>query len=110
MVAAKEAVADSGLRVERENPHRIGTIVGAGMGGMFMGEREITQLYRSQRPNRVHPNFMPTITLNSASGIVAMAHGAKDPNLTISTACSSSAHAIGQAMQCIREGRADVVI
>lgn len=110
LVAAKEALADSGLRLERENPHRIGTIVGAGMGGMVMGEREITQLYRSQKPNRVHPNFIPTITLNSASGIVAMAHGAKGPNLTISTACSSSAHAIGQALIAIRTGQADMVI
>ena len=110
LVAAKEALADSGLRIEREDPHRIGTIVGAGMGGMVMGEREITQLYRSQKPHRVHPNFIPTITLNSASGIVAMAHGAKGPNLTISTACSSSAHAIGQALLAIRAGRADTVI
>ena len=110
LVAAKEALADSGLRIERENPYRIGTIVGAGMGGMVMGEREITQLYRSQRPNRVHPNFIPTITLNSASGIIAMAHGAKGPNLTISTACSSSAHAIGQALIAIRTGQADMVI
>ncbi|MSQ77429.1 MAG: beta-ketoacyl-[acyl-carrier-protein] synthase II [Nitrospiraceae bacterium] len=110
LVAAKEALADSGLRIERENPHRIGTIVGAGMGGMVMGERELTQLYRSQRPNRVHPNFIQTITLNSASGIIAMAHGAKGPNLTISTACSSSAHAIGQALIAIRTGQADMVI
>jgi 3-oxoacyl-[acyl-carrier-protein] synthase II len=110
LVAAKEALADSGLLMAKENPHRIGVIVGAGMGGMVMGEREITQLYQQQRPHRVHPNFIPVITLNSASGIVAMANGAKGPNYTISTACSSSAHALGQAMQCIREGRADVVI
>jgi 3-oxoacyl-[acyl-carrier-protein] synthase II len=110
LVAAKEALADSGLLMAKEHPHRIGVIVGAGMGGMVMGEREITQLYQHQRPNRVHPNFIPVITLNSASGIVAMAHGAKGPNFTISTACSSSAHALGQAMQCIRDGRADVVI
>lgn len=110
LVAAKEALADSGLLITKENPHRIGVIVGAGMGGMVMGEREITQLYQQQRPHRVHPNFIPVITLNSASGIVAMANGAKGPNYTISTACSSSAHALGQAMQCIREGRADVVI
>ncbi len=110
LVATKEALADAGLLMEQENPHRVGVIVGAGMGGMVMGEREITQLYRSQRPNRVHPNFIPTITLNSASGIVAMAHGAKGPNLTISTACSSSAHAVGQAFACIRTGRADVII
>jgi 3-oxoacyl-[acyl-carrier-protein] synthase II len=110
LVAAKEALADSGLQMEKENPHRVGVIVGAGMGGMVMGEREITQLYQQQKPHRVHPNFIPVITLNSASGIIAMAYGAKGPNLTISTACSSSAHALGQALHCIREGRADVVI
>lgn len=110
LVATKEALADSGLQMEKENPHRVGVIVGAGMGGMVMGEREITQLYQQQKPHRVHPNFIPVITLNSASGIIAMAYGAKGPNLTISTACSSSAHALGQALHCIREGRADVVI
>lgn len=110
LTAVKEAVADSGLRMTEETPHRVGVIVGAGMGGMVMGEREITTLYRNQKPHRVHPNFIPVITLNSASGIVAMAHGAKGPNLTISTACSSSAHAIGQALTCIRTGQADVVI
>ncbi len=110
LVAAKEAVADSGLRLEMERPHRVGVIVGAGMGGMVMGEREITQLYQQRKPHRVHPNFIPVITLNSASGIVAMQFGAKGPNLTISTACSSSAHAVGQALNCIRNGQADVVI
>jgi len=110
LVASKEALADSGIQMVKENAHRVGVIVGAGMGGMVMGEREITQLYNQQKPHRVHPNFIPVITLNSASGIVAMAHGAKGPNVTISTACSSSAHALGQALHCIREGRADVVI
>lgn len=110
LVAAKEALADAGLRMDRESPDRVGVIVGAGMGGMVMGEREITQLFHQQKPQRVHPNFIPTITLNSASGIVAMTFGAKGPNLTISTACSSSAHAIGQGLFCIRSGQADVVI
>lgn len=110
LVSTKEALADADLSMAKEAPHRVGVIVGAGMGGMVMGEREITQLFKTQRPHRVHPNFIPTITLNSASGIVAMAHGAKGPNLTISTACSSSAHALGQALQCIRSGQADVVI
>jgi 3-oxoacyl-[acyl-carrier-protein] synthase II len=109
LVSTKEALADADLSMAKEAPHRVGVIVGAGMGGMVMGEREITQLFKTQRPHRVHPNFIPTITLNSASGIVAMAHGAKGPNLTIS-ACSSSAHALGQAMQSIRSGQADVII
>jgi 3-oxoacyl-[acyl-carrier-protein] synthase II len=110
LVAAKEALADSGLRMDREDAHRVGVIVGAGMGGMVMGEREVTQLYQQLRPHRVHPNLIPAITLNSASGILAMAYGAKGPNLTISTACSSSAHALGQALNCIRSGQADAVI
>lgn len=110
LAASREALTDSGMVMEQEAPHRVGVIVGAGMGGMVMGEREITQLYLHQKPHRVHPNFIPVITLNSASGIVAMATGAKGPNLTISTACSSSAHALGQALQCIRAGQADAVI
>jgi 3-oxoacyl-[acyl-carrier-protein] synthase II len=110
LLATKEALADSGLRVERENRHRVGVIIGAGMGGMLIGEEEFAKVYKSGRPHRVHPNFIPMITLNSASGIIAMTFGAKGPNLTISTACSSSAHAIGQALATIRAGQADVVI
>jgi 3-oxoacyl-[acyl-carrier-protein] synthase II len=110
LLATKEAVADAGLRFGRENPHRVGVIVGAGMGGMLIGEEEFTKLYKSLRPNRVHPNFIPMITLNSASGIIAITFGAKGVNQTISTACSSSAHAIGQALVAIRTGRADVMI
>ena len=110
LVASTEALRDALLSMEREEPHRVGVIVGAGMGGMIMGVREITKLYVSRRPERVHPNFIPTITLNSASGLLAIQHGAKGPNLTISTACSSGAHAIGQALATIRAGQADVVI
>ena len=101
---------DAGIQMERENPDRVGVMVGAGMGGMLMGEREISQLYDTKKPNRVHPNFIPSITLNSASGILAIALGARGPNLTVSTACSSSIHAIGQAMNTIRMGKADVMI
>jgi 3-oxoacyl-[acyl-carrier-protein] synthase II len=110
LLAAREAIEDAGLRVKHENAHRVGVILGAGMGGMLIGEEEFTKLYRTMRPNRVNPNFIPMITLNSASGIVAITFGAKGVNQTISTACSSSAHAIGQAFTFIKSGRADVVI
>ena len=73
LAAAKEALADSGLQMAKENPHRVGVIVGAGMGGMVKDEREITQFYQQQNPHRVHSNFILIITLNSASGIIAMA-------------------------------------
>lgn len=110
LVAAKEAIVDAGIRLEKESPGRVGVMVGAGMGGMLMAEREFSQLYETKKPSRVHPSFIPTITLNSASGILALAFGAKGPNLTISTACSSSVHAIGQALHTIRSGKADVII
>lgn len=110
LVAAKEAVADAGLQMAQEAPHRVGVIVGAGMGAMTLGERELTKLYRELKPNRVPPSFIPAITLNSAAGLIALAYGAKGPNLTISTACSSSSHAIGQALTVIRTGQADVMI
>lgn len=110
LVATREALDDAALRPERQSPYRVGVIMGAGMGGMVLGEEELTKLYRGLRPGRVHPNLIPIVTLNSASGIVAIAFGAKGLNQTISTACSSSAHAIGQALNCIRGGQADVVI
>jgi len=110
MVATKEAVADSGLQLDREDPHRIGIMVGAGMGGMVIAEQEYHRVYQTLRPGRVVPNFIPEVTLNSASGALAIMCGAKGPNLTISTACSSGAHAIGLAREAIRAGRADVVI
>jgi 3-oxoacyl-[acyl-carrier-protein] synthase II len=110
LLSAREALDDAGLRMDRENRHRVGVIMGAGMGGMLIGEEEFTKLHRNLRPNRVHPNFIPMITLNSASGIIAITFGAKGVNQTISTACSSSAHAIGQALTFIRSGQADVVI
>ncbi len=110
LMATREAIQDSGLCFESERAERLGVIAGVGMGGMMMGERELTTLYELHKPHRVHPNFIPTITLNSASGIIALAVGAKGPNLTVSTACSSSIHAIGQAMQCIRQGQADMMI
>jgi len=110
MVATKEAVADSGLQLDREDPHRIGIMVGAGMGGMVIAEQEYHRVYQTLRLGRVVPNFIPEVTLNSASGALAIMCGAKGPNLTISTACSSGAHAIGLAREAIRAGRADVVI
>jgi len=110
LVAAKEAITDAALRMDQEAPYRVGVIVGAGMGAMTLGERELTKLYLELKPNRVPPNFIPAITMNSLSGLIALAHGAKGPNYTISTACSSSAHAIGQALVAIRTAQADVVI
>ena len=109
LVAAKEAVTDAGLRMDQEKPHRVGVIVGAGMGGMVMGEREITQLYKAGDHTgftRLYSDYHPEFSLGHRRD----GSRRKGPNLTISTACSSSAHALGQGLQCIRNGQADVVI
>lgn len=110
LAATRQAVLDAELRMDREDTHRVGVIAGAGMGAMTLGEREMTALFQSGRPDRVHPNLIPNMTLNSASGLVALAHGAKGPNLTVSTACSSSAHALGLALASLRSGQSDVVL
>ena len=110
LLATREALQDAGLRMDQEAPYRVGVIMGAGMGGMLVGEAEFGRLYRGLQPNRVSPNLIPMVTLNSASGIIAITFGAKGLNQTISTACSSGVHAIGQALTCIRSGQADVVI
>ena len=110
VLATRRALDDAGLRLDREDPHRVGVMLGAGMGGMLVGEAELTKLHRTLKPSRVNPNIVPVMTLNSASGIVAITFGARGVNQTISTACSSGAHAIGQALSFIRAGRADVVI
>ena len=110
LMATREALQDSNVHPGQVPAERAGVMAGVGMGGMMMGERELTNLYQCHKPHRVHPNFIPTITLNSASGIIALAIGAKGPNLTVSTACSSSIHAIGQAMECIRQGQADMMV
>jgi 3-oxoacyl-[acyl-carrier-protein] synthase II len=110
LAVSREAVLDAGIERSRQAPERFGVIVGAGMGAMMLGEREITQLYRSERPDRVPPGIIPAVTLNAASGLIALAHDAKGPNLTVSTACSSSAHAIGLALAALRAGQADVML
>ena len=104
------ALDDSGLDLNAKDPYQVGVSMGSGMGGMLMAERQITALHESGRPEKVNPNSVPMITLNAASGQIAILLGVKGPNVTTSTACSSSAHSIGQAADLIKLGKADVMI
>ncbi len=108
--ATKMALDDSGLDLNAKDPYQVGVSMGSGMGGMLMAERQIAALHDSGRPERVNPNSVPMITLNAASGQIAILLGVKGPNITTSTACSSSAHSIGQAADLIKLGKADVMI
>ena len=108
--ATKMALDDSGLDLNAKDPYQVGVSMGSGMGGMLMAERQITALHDSGRPEKVNPNSIPMVTLNAASGQIAILLGVKGPNITTSTACSSSAHSLGQAADLIKLGKADVMI
>lgn len=110
VAAAKMALKDAGLEIEKMNPYRIGVTCGSGLGGMAIAENQLFALYKLGLPNKVRPRSIPMITLNAVSGEIAIEIGMKGPNLTVSTACSSGTHAIGQALNLIHLGKADVMV
>ena len=109
MVAANEAIADSGLDLAKENPFRCGCIIGSGIGGIAELESAHTTL-TERGPDRLGPFVIAKMIANSASGTISIKFGLRGPNTTVTTACSSAAHAIGDSLAAIRHGQADVMI
>ncbi len=109
VAAAKMALADSGFRITPDNAERVGVDIGSGIGGLPLIEETHTKLL-AKGPSRISPFFIPGLIINIAAGWVAILTGAKGPNTATCTACATSAHAIGDAMQIIRRGDADVMI
>jgi 3-oxoacyl-[acyl-carrier-protein] synthase II len=109
LAAAGFAMEDSGLQVTKDNAERVGVFIGSGIGGFSTIEREHQVLLESG-PRRISPFFIPAIIINLASGHVSIRFGAKGPNSATATACSASAHAIGDAMKIIERGDADAMI
>jgi 3-oxoacyl-[acyl-carrier-protein] synthase II len=109
VVAAGEAVKDSGLVYPPEDPWRCGVIVGSGIGGLASIESGHNSLMESG-PRRVPPLMIPMAVVNLAPGILSIRYGFKGPNFGVVNACTSGASAIGEAYRLIREGRADVVL
>lgn len=109
-VAASEmALADAGLEITDENAERVGVVIGSGIGGFPMIERNNRALFE-KGPRRVSPFFIPGAIINMSSGLVSIRTGAKGPNAAPVTACATSAHAIGDAALYIRAGYADAII
>jgi 3-oxoacyl-[acyl-carrier-protein] synthase II len=110
MAAADEAIADSGWKPESaEEKARTGVLVGSGIGGLgSIYETSVTLHERG--PRRVSPFFIPGALINLASGQVSIRHGLKGPNSAVVTACSTGAHAIGDASRLIALGDADVMV
>jgi len=109
IAAADEAVASSGLRITPENATRIGVHIGSGIGGFDVIEREHRNLLEGG-PRKISPFFIPAAIVNLAAGHVSIRFGAKGPNEAACTACTSSAHSIGDAFKIIARGDADGMI
>jgi 3-oxoacyl-[acyl-carrier-protein] synthase II len=107
--AAKQAVSDAGLDVEAENGERIGVIIGAGIGGIQTLETQHAIL-RDKGPARCSPFMIPMMIIDIVSGMVAIEFGFKGPNYGVVSACASAAHALGDALNVIRRGDADVMV
>ncbi|MBE3096377.1 MAG: beta-ketoacyl-ACP synthase II [Planctomycetes bacterium] len=109
IAASQFAVDDAGLVITNENRDRVGVYIGSGIGGFSTIEREHQALLEGG-PRRISPFFIPAAIINLASGQVSIRFGARGPNSATCTACSASAHAIGDACEIIRRGDADVMI
>ena len=108
LVAAAEAMNSSGLVLTEENTERIGSIIGVGLGGLTEIQEQFTELLE-KGPRRLSPFFIPSVIGNLAAGQLSLKYGFKGPNTCITTACSSSAHALGESFRYIQQGIADVM-
>ena len=109
VAASDMALSASGLEINDGNADRVGVVIGSGIGGLPLIERTYaTLIERGQR--RVSPFFIPGAIINMSSGVISIRTGAKGPNSATCTACSTSAHAIGDAFLYIRHGYADAII
>lgn len=107
--ASHMALEESGLEINESNAERIGVVIGSGIGGYPLIEGTYETLLK-RGPRRVSPFFIPGSIINMCSGLVSIKTGAKGPNMATCTACSTSAHAIGDAALYIRHGYADAII
>src|SRR5881275_3185171 len=109
IAASQYAMDDSGLTITPELSRRVGVFIASGIGGFTTIEREHKALLEGG-PRKISPFFIPSAIINLAAGQVSIRFGAKGPNSATCTACSASAHAIGDAFEIIRRGDADVMI
>ena len=109
IAASDEALASSGLKITPENAEQIGVYIGSGIGGFEIIERE-HEKYLKGGPGRISPFFIPATVVNLASGHVSIRTGAKGPNSATATACTTSAHSIGDSFRLIQWGYADAMI
>lgn len=109
VAAAKEAFEDAGLDMAKEDPYRVGVIVGSGVGSLRETEREYEKI-QTKGPGRVNPLMVPLMISNMAAGNISIQLGLKGKCTNVVTACASGTHSIGDAFRAIQYGDADVML
>lgn len=109
VVAAKQAVADARLEINEANADRIGVSIGSGVGGLLTMETQ-AHVLEGKGPGRVSPFTVPMMIPNMATGLAAIALGAKGPSSAVATACAAGSNAIGDAFRLLQLGKADVMV
>jgi 3-oxoacyl-[acyl-carrier-protein] synthase II len=109
IAAAQEAVRDAGLQVDPEKADQVGVLMGSGVGGLNTMIEQVTILI-TRGPDRVSPFMVPMFIQDMLSGLISIQTGAKGPNFAIVSACATSGHALGEAMEIIKRGDAEVMI
>lgn len=109
VAAAKQAIDDSGLDIEKEDPYMVGCAIGSGVGSLQAMERETQKLYE-KGPNRVNPLLVPLMICNMAAGNVSIRFGLKGKSINDVTACATGTNTIGEAYRSIQYGEADVMV
>jgi 3-oxoacyl-[acyl-carrier-protein] synthase II len=109
IASARMAIEDARLHIDAGNCYRVGSVTGTGLGGLATLEHYHSVLL-DKGPKRISPFFIPGIIANMVPGQIAIEFGARGPNLSIETACSASAHAVGESFRMIRDGITDVMI
>lgn len=109
VAASGEAIADSGLKIEEEDPYMVGCAVSSGIGSLQAMEREHKKLL-DKGPGRVNPLLVPLMITNMAAGNVSIQYGLKGKSINVVTACASGTHSVGEAYRSIQTGDADVMV
>jgi len=110
LIACEEAIKNSKIKIKKENKEKIGIIWGSGIGGIESFENEILNFYKKKENLNFNPFFIPKIISNIAAGHISVKYNLKGPNLSISSACASSANAIINAFELIQTGRIKIAI
>lgn len=107
--STRMAIDDSGLDISKEDPYRIGVLVGSGIGGLKVIQEQ-TLVLKEKGPGRLAPLLIPMLIVNMAPGQISIQFGLKGPNSCVATACATGNHSIGEALRLIQHGYADVMI